>query len=400
MLTNPERLHRVRRDGDPQAHGRQSRRDRAFVSFVPASGSESRRSPSLRRTTAARSMPDRHAHGRDRFVPRRERPGARSDRSRGGCHPSRLRVPRRECRLRRGSVAPAASGSARLPRRFASAGTSSRRSASPAKRACRRCPRERRPRSAFRSSSRRPRAAAGGDAHRARAGDLDEALAALGARPRRHSATTRSSASATSSGRGTSRRSCSDTQAASAFSASATARSSAATRSSSRSPRPRAAIPGLAADRGCGGRVRDGDRVRSAGTAEFLVDGDEMSLPRAERPDPGRASGHRGGDRSRPRRAPAPGRRRRAIDLDGAPAVTPSRPGSTRRIRGRSCPRPDGSTGSSSPRDIRVDAGVEEGDEIGTGLRPPAREADRPRLDARGALERLDAALAETWSRA
>ena len=35
------------------------------------------------------------------------------------------------------------------------------------------------------------------------------------------------------------------------------------------------------------------------------------------------------------------------------------------------------------PTGIRVDAGVEEGDEIGVALRPDDREADRPRPDSR-----------------
>ena len=52
-----------------------------------------------------------------------------------------------------------------------------------------------------------------------------------------------------------------------------------------------------------------------AGTAEFLVDGGELLLPRAERPHPGRAPGHRGRHGPRPRRAAAPRRRGEPLDL-------------------------------------------------------------------------------------
>ena len=69
-----------------------------------------------------------------------------------------------------------------------------------------------------------------------------------------------------------------------------------------------------------------------------------------------------------------------------------------RRIPGRSCRRPAGSSacGLSEAR-FGVDAGVEEGDEIGLAVRPDGREADRARGTTRDeALDRLAAALRET----
>ena len=63
--------------------------------------------------------------------------------------------------------------------------------------------------------------------------------------------------------------------------------------------------------------------------------------------------------------------------------VTRSRCGSTPRIRAPSSPRPAGSSGCACPETIRVDAGVEEGDEVGVALRPDDREADRARRDPR-----------------
>ena len=54
------------------------------------------------------------------------------------------------------------------------------------------------------------------------------------------------------------------------------------------------------------------------------------------------------------------------------------------------------SSGCGCPSGIRVDAGVEEGDEVGTRLRPDDREADRARPTRDEALDRLAAALAET----
>ena len=48
------------------------------------------------------------------------------------------------------------------------------------------------------------------------------------------------------------------------------------------------------------------------------------------------------------------------------------------------------------PGSVRVDAGVEEGDEVGTALRPDDREADRARRDARRGARPAAAALAET----
>ena len=62
----------------------------------------------------------------------------------------------------------------------------------------------------------------------------------------------------------------------------------------------------------------------------------------------------------------------RGEKLDAPPlrTVTPSRFGSTPRTRARSCPRSGGSTRLRLPTSIRVDAGVAEGDEIGTSYDP------------------------------
>ena len=59
--------------------------------------------------------------------------------------------------------------------------------------------------------------------------------------------------------------------------------------------------------------------------------------------------------------------------------ATRSRCASTPRIRARSCRRPAGSSGSRCRAAIRVDAGVEEGDEVGVAYDPHDREADRAR---------------------
>ena len=62
-----------------------------------------------------------------------------------------------------------------------------------------------------------------------------------------------------------------------------------------------------------GGRVRAGDRLPQRGTAEFVLDGARVLLPRAERPHPGRASRSPSSSRgARPRRRAAPDRRGRA----------------------------------------------------------------------------------------
>ena len=219
-----------------------------------------------------------------------------------------------------------------------------------------------------------------------------------GARPRRRSATTPSSSSATSSGRATSRSSSSPTRTArSSRSASATARCSAATRRCSRS-RPRRARPGAARARMSDAAVAFARAIgyESAGTAEFVLDGRDFfflelnARIQVEHPVTELVTG---------------------VDLvreqlriaGGEPSSSTTR---TCRARGRGAPLRrgsahvpaagrDGSSGCGCRDGIRVDAGVEEGDEIGTsydpmiakliahgadarrGARPPRRRARR-----------------------
>ncbi len=61
-----------------------------------------------------------------------------------------------------------------------------------------------------------------------------------------------------------------------------------------------------------GGRVRAGDRLHERRHGRVHARRRRVLLPRAERPDPGRAPGHGARDRHRPRRRAAPRRRRRA----------------------------------------------------------------------------------------
>ena len=164
-----------------------------------------------------------------------------------------------------------------------------------------------------------------------------------------------------------------------------------------RRPRPER----LAEDRRRRRRVRGGDRLQ--GRRHGRVPGRRLRrlLPRAQRPDPGGASGHRGGDGARHRRAAAPGRRRRAGRARGrSPEVTRSRRASTPRTRSPSSPRPARSAGSSCLPAIRVDAGVEEGDEIGLSYDPLiakliAHGADRD--DAIARLERRTRCDGRRW---
>ncbi len=238
--------------------------------------------------------------GRDRELPRTPRSTSAPRRQAGAdaIHPG-LRLPRREPRLRGGGRGGRARlRRARRPRRSALGGDKLE-----AKRIAARGRRPGRARRASRTSSasadrqgggrrRRPR-----DARRPRRRPSStRRWRRPGARRRRPSATTASSSSATSSGRGTSRSSCSPTaHGTSSRSASASARSSGATRRCSRSRPSPALDPELRArDERCGGRAsRRAIGYRSAGTAEFMLDGARLLLPRAERPDPGRAPGHR-----------------------------------------------------------------------------------------------------------
>ena len=124
-----------------------------------------------------------------------------------------------------------------------------------------------------------------------------------------------------------------------------------------------------------------------------------LLVPRAERPHPGRAPGHRGRDRNRHRRGADPGRAGRAARQPSKHRVTSatrSRCGSTRRTRGRSCLRPGASSGSACPTMIRVDAGVEEGDEVGVGYDPMIAKLIAHGGSRREAFAHLRAALAET----
>ena len=91
-----------------------------------------------------------------------------------------------------------------------------------------------------------------------------------------------------------------------------------------------------------GGRVRPGDRLPQRRHRRVRRRRRRLLLPRAERPHPGRAPGHRGRHRPRPHRRAAPhrGRRGPCNRLLQGRRVTPSRCVSTPRIPGRFFPRP------------------------------------------------------------
>ena len=85
------------------------------------------------------------------------------------------------------------------------------------------------------------------------------------------------------------------------------------------------------------------------------------------------------------------------IELDvRAARVTRSRRGSTPRIHGRSCPRPGAISRLVLPDGIRVDAGVEEGDEIGLAYDPLIAKLIAHGADRDEALARLERALDAT----
>ncbi len=193
-----------------------------------------------------------------------------------------------------------------------------------------------------------------------------------------------------------SRSRCSATRTAtSCTSANASVRSSAATRRSSRSRRRRASRP-RSVQRSATARCALARHVgyEGAGTVEFLVDADDGGeptdhVPRGEHPAPGRAPGHRGGHRSRPRRAAAAGRRRRgAADRPGRRHVRRPRDRGPCRRRG-----PGGGLAAVDRcdhrvRHRRVDGGPSRHRVPGRGrgvvrLRLDARQGDRSRLDTR-----------------
>ena len=278
------------------------------------------------------------------------RPGGSAERRRRG--PPRLRLPRRERRLRgrgrrrRPHVDRAAAG--RAARRAATRSSAPR--SSPRRPACRSSPAARPPSSASRCSSRRrPAAAAAGCGSSGRSTSSTTPSPRPNARRWRRSATAGCSSSATSSGRGTSRSSSSPTGTAPcARSASASAPCSAATRRCSRRARPLRSTPTLRA-RMTEAAVAFARAVGyvGAGTAEFVLADGEFFFLELNAPHPGRAPGHGGGHRRRPRRVAAADRRRRARSPSCRPRPgTRSRSGSTPRTRRPSCPAAGGSSAS------------------------------------------------------
>ena len=136
---------------------------------------------------------------------------------------------------------------------------------------------------------------------------------------------------------------------------------------------------------------------RSAGTAEFMLDGRDFwflelngriqvehpvtELVTRRRPRRASSSGSRRASRSRPSRAWS---------------ATRSRCGSTPRTRRRSCRRPAASSGCGCRPGSASTPGVEEGDEIGTAYDPLIAKLIAHGSTRDDALDRLAAALAET----
>ena len=144
------------------------------------------------------------------------------------------------------------------------------------------------------------------------------------------------------------------------------------------SPRPGALRDRARAARGARRRLRRASRLRERGNGRVPAStDDEPFFLELNAPDPGRAPGDRGGDRARPRRAPAPGRRRRVARRPRAVVHGARRRGAP--LRGgpadASCRRPGRFGACAFRTGVRVDAGVEEGDEVGGELRPDDRQA-------------------------
>ena len=152
--------------------------------------------------------------------------------------------------------------------------------------------------------------------------------------------------------------------------------------------------------RGCS-RLRARDRLPERRDRGVRRRGRRVLLPRAQRAHPGRASGDRGGDGPRPRRGAAPNRRRRG----GSPSTPPPPDGHAVEVRlYAEDPRtflpqagrverlrlPDGTNG------VRVDTGVEEGDEIGLAYDPMIAKLIAHGRDRSHALDLLASALDET----
>ena len=401
-------LHRVRRADRPSPR-RQPRRDRASrVPHLPRARHRDRggRRPDDTGSLHARSADEvveisSYLHS-DEHIRAARKAGADAD-------PSRLRVPRGERRLRRGGrgrrsdLGRALAGGA--PAGWRQARSQARRTRSRRARPSRT---GRRTRSAFPCSSRPPQAAAAAacasfatrqtstrpsrrpSARRRRVRGRDPLLRALprAAAPRRGAA---------ARGRARERRRARRARLLRPAPASEGARGS------SRAPpsttgceqpcsRPRSRS---------GARSATGAQARSSSSSRRAV-----LLPRAQRPDPGRAPGHGGGHGPRPRREQIriAGGEALATDRCTSRRGTRSRCGSTPKIRARSFRRRAGSSGSrcqATPCTWRLRRSGRRGGRGGrrgrARLRPDDREAHRPRTrPGRTRSTLLAAALDET----